>query len=391
MLMSRVCWSVYRKLSIQKTMTFFCRKQKYVEYELYAWVCNINLDLIFWFFDFFRISNIDFLKFTDSNACSSLWFNETVERHELDEIIEKLRNLKCNSDDDKIHPKMVIMSGNSFRTCLINLFNSCLRSGPWPWTDTRVLFIKKPMKADYSNPSAYRPISISSHIGKVFERISNRRLMRYMLSEKPIDIEQEGFLPKKNTVRLLFRLKLECERLKKSKLCAASINLDLEKAFDSVWHNGLLLKLWTAGIRGSLFFLLRNFLKCRLIRIKLDGVLSSPIKPKKGVPQGRVLSPLLFIFFIAEMLKKTDGTKFKYADDICRNTSLSLRKNSEKPEFGENMVEHMANSNERIENRDNAHSPTGYLGPQVSSGNREMWSQIPNENSRLDRGQRMFI
>ena len=66
-------------------------------------------------------------------------------------------------------------------------------------------------------------------------------------------------------------------------------------------------------------------------------------------------------------------------------------KNSEKPEFGENMVQHMANSNKRIENRDNSHSPTGYLGPQVSSGNREMLSQIPNENSRLDRRQRMFI
>ena len=79
------------------------------------------------------------------------------------------------------------------------------------WTDTRVLFIKKPMKADYSNPSAYRPISISSHIGKFFEKILNRRLMRYMLSEKLNDIEQEGFLPKKNTVRSLFRLKLECD------------------------------------------------------------------------------------------------------------------------------------------------------------------------------------
>ena len=184
------------------------------------------------------------------------------------------------------------------------------------------------MKADYSNPSAYRPISISSHIGKVFERILNRRVMRYKLSEKLIDIEQEGFLPKKNTVRSLFRLKLECDFLKKSKLCAALINLDLEKAFDSVWQKGLLLKLWTAGIRGSLFNLLRNFLKCRLIRTILEGVLSSLIKPKQGVPQGSVLSPLLFIFFIAEKLQNTDGTKFKYADDsqflVSAETQASL-------------------------------------------------------------------
>ena len=136
---------------------------------------------------------IDFLEFTDSNAYSSLWFNEVVERHEHDEIIEKLRNLKCNSDDNNIHPKMVIMSGNNFRTCLINLFNSCLRSGAWPWTDTRVLFIKKPMKADYSEPSTYRPISISSHKGKFFEKIINRRLMRYYSLKHLLILNKKDF------------------------------------------------------------------------------------------------------------------------------------------------------------------------------------------------------
>ena len=103
--------------------------------------------------------------------------------------------------------------------------------------------------------------------------------------------------------------------MKKSKLKAALINLDLEKAFDSVWHKGLLFKLWIAGIRGPLFKILQTFLKNRFVRTRLEGRLSLQVQPKQGVPQGSVLSPLLFIFYIAEMLTNTTGIKFKYADD----------------------------------------------------------------------------
>ena len=71
-----------------------------------------------------------------------------------------------------------------------------------------------------------------------------------MLENKLIDPEQEGLLQNKNTRRSLFRLKIEFEILTKSKLKAALVNLDLEKAFKSVWHNSLLFKLWLAGIRG---------------------------------------------------------------------------------------------------------------------------------------------
>ena len=109
--------------------------------------------------------------------------------------------------------------------------------------------MKKPLKPNYSEPSAYRPISISSHIGKRFERILNNRLKTFMLENNLIDPEQEGFLHNKNTTRSVFRLKIEFEYMKKSKLKAALISLDLEKAFDSFWHNGLLFKLRRAGIR----------------------------------------------------------------------------------------------------------------------------------------------
>ena len=145
-----------------------------------------------------------------------------------------------------------------------------------------------------------------------------------MLENNLIDQEQEGFLQNKNTTRSLFRLKIEFEIMKKSKLKAVLINLDLEKAFESVWHNGLLFKLWIAGIRGPLFKILQTFVKNRLVRTRLEARLSLQVQSKEGVHQGSVLSPLLFAFFIAEMLTNNTGFKFKYADDSQILASASV-------------------------------------------------------------------
>ena len=112
--------------------------------------------------------------------------------------------------------------------------------------------------------------------------------------------------------------------MKKSNLKAALVNLDLEKAFDSVLHNGLLLKFWIACICGPLFEILQTFLKNRLVRTQLEGRLRPQVQPKQGVPQGSVLSSLLFIFYIAEMLTNTTGIKFKYADDSQILVSTAL-------------------------------------------------------------------
>ena len=195
-----------------------------------------------------KLKMIKFLEKTEVIELRNLSFNGTMSSRELNHVIETVSKMNRSPDDDHIHPKMIAMSGPTFRTCLINLFNSCLSSASWPWNETRVLFLKKPSKPDYSEPSAYGAISISSH--KLFEIILNNRLKTFMLENNLIDQEQEGFMQNKNKTRSLFRLKIEFEVMKKSNLKAALINLDLEKAFDSVWHNGLLFKLWIAGIRG---------------------------------------------------------------------------------------------------------------------------------------------
>ena len=80
-------------------------------------------------------------------------------------------------------------------------------------------------------------------------------------------------------------------------------------------QNGLLLKLWTAGIRGYLFCIIATPLKNIRLRTKIDGCYSQAFIPKQGIPQGSVISQILYNFYIADMLETCRGVKFKYPDD----------------------------------------------------------------------------
>ena len=126
----------------------------------------------------------------------SFWYNEDVQLHELENVIDKLHH-NTSFDENNFHPKMIVRSVPNFCICLVNLFSSCLTNSQWSWTESRVLFIKKPSKPDYTNPSAYRPLCMSSHIGKMFERILNNRSKTFLMNTNLFDHEQEGFLPKR--------------------------------------------------------------------------------------------------------------------------------------------------------------------------------------------------
>ena len=127
----------------------------------------------------------------------------------------------------------------------------CLRKSIWPWNTYRVIFIKKVDKKSYNVPFSYRPLSVASHIGNVFERMIEHRLRRHVDRYNFLEEHQEGFRSRRGTVRSLYRLHLEAEKLKNSQ-SRSRVNIDMEKAFDSAWTNGLLYKLKGYRVSGNL-------------------------------------------------------------------------------------------------------------------------------------------
>ena len=198
---------------------------------------------------------------------------------------------------------------------LSDLFNFSLTSGKVPliWKVAIVTPIFK--KDDPSVVSNYRPISLLSTVGKVLEKIVHKHLFNFIRDNNILTTLQSGFVPGDSTVNQLVDIyNTFCHSLDQGKEVRA-VFCDISKAFDRVWHRGLLYKLESAGISGSLLLWFKDYLNDRKQRVVLPGSASSWAFIKAGVPQGSILGPLLFLIYINDIVDDIHSCIRLFADD----------------------------------------------------------------------------
>lgn len=202
---------------------------------------------------------------------------------------------------------------------LMHIFNAIitLQHFPKAWKHANIIVFPKPGK-DQTLINSYRPISLLCSMGKLAEKLFLRRLSKTIDELHSLPPEQFGFRPEHNTTLAVAKVAQDASLAFNSKHSTAILLLDIEKAFDKVWHKGLIYKLY-AEHNIPLYFtsLINSYLQDRTFAIKLHNATSATKAIRAGVPQGTVLSPTLFSLYIAD-IPKTEQTKIlMYADDTA--------------------------------------------------------------------------
>nr|KAG5696480.1 hypothetical protein BaRGS_016519 [Batillaria attramentaria] len=237
---------------------------------------------------------------------------------ELEEALQSL-NLKKSPGPDGITNEMILHLGMKSKAVLLKIFNSSWKTGSVPqcWREADMIPIHKKGK-DKSKADSYRPISLTSCLGKLMERLVNTRLVWHLEEHQLLNPEQAGFRQHRSTEDQITFITQSIEDAFQEKKNTLAVWIDMEKAFDKVWKDGLRLKLRRYGVSGGMYTWISQYLHNRQARVKIQGHKSKKKLLKQGVPQGGVLSPTLFLIFIDDIIRELPrGVRGAiYADDL---------------------------------------------------------------------------
>ena len=219
-----------------------------------------------------------------------------VDAQTLIKLVKYLKRVKAPGPDTIHNEVLRLGTTTSLFHHLARLFTSSIQLGyiPTAWKLATLRMLLKPDKP-ITLTTSYMPISLISSIMKLFERVIEQGLRSHLEHIGFINKHQSGFRRAMSTDYHLFRLSQSImESFNMGEHVVAAF-LDVEKAFDNVWHNGFRYKIYQLGLPTKMTRCLSDFLVGRLIQVNMNSFLSSQVNHKAGVPQGSVLSPLPFL------------------------------------------------------------------------------------------------
>ena len=261
--------------------------------ELYSHSENENFDTTNYDYVTERVAELKHQTVSDDDIVP-------VTLQELDDAVCQLsKNKACG--DDEIYNEHIHFSGRNFRKLLVDLYNAMLLKSYIPISMKVGIIIPlyKGGTKRKDNPDSYRAITLTSCVLKLFERLL---LSRILSTQRPFHPLQGGFQKGMGCTMTSFLVNESVQYAKENNSKLYICFLDAKKAFDKVWHDGLLLKFYERGIDLYIWKVLVSLHANLTSYVLFRGRKSSTFNINRGTRQGGVISPFGFLCFIDDLL-----------------------------------------------------------------------------------------
>lgn len=257
---------------------------------------------------------------TTNNFKAQLFFNcqsPTIDINEIQNIIKAMKPFK-SPGPDTIQNILIKKLPYTAIARLTDILNVCLKRSYWPtaFKIAKIIPIAKPGKPT-TDPHSYRPISLLNAMGKILEKIIQTRLIAEIEQKNLLPEYQFGFRKGHSTTHQAMRIKRFIQRNKHNKRSTGMLLLDIEKAFDTVWHDGLISKLIDMKLPTYMIRMINSFIRNRSFAVHINNAVSTNKNIPAGLAQGTCLSPILYALYIADVPSGRHTELALYADDTA--------------------------------------------------------------------------
>lgn len=216
---------------------------------------------------------------------------------EVEAAVKSAKLHKAGVRGDPLVNEFMKYGGDAVCTALVALFNLAFRTArvPEQWRAGEVVAL--PKKGDHTRAENHRGITIMSHVGKVYTKVLDTRIMSFLEDRGLLHESQCGFRPGRSCVDHSFAMSQTLQGRLRQGETTYGFFIDSAKAYDTVWRDGLFYKAWQMGIKGNIWLVLRGLMAQTKLRVRIGSTLSTPFTRDRGIDQGCNLSTTLYMVF----------------------------------------------------------------------------------------------